>query len=248
MMRPVTLPQSAALVAYGAYGARHALQPGAPLQLALSTLGTGAVTSSSMLINDLVDYQRGVDTAASQPNRPLVRGEVQPEAVEVLLQCTYLLVLVLMCWLASVRARLLLLAATLVTYLYTEHLKPLLFVKNAACAFVVASAPAFGAAAVSGQFRTAWRSSLVVFGMIFHREMVMDVGDRCGDAAAGLRTVATAFGARVALALSLAPLALALCLAPCRVPVILQGSAALITPRLAVHTAPLALGAALLCR
>jgi 4-hydroxybenzoate polyprenyltransferase len=251
MVRPMTLPQSAALVAYGAYGARGVvpLCANAGLQLCLSTLAAGAVTSSSMLSNDLADFRRGVDTARSQPTRPLVTGQVEVATAAGALHATYLLLLLLLCCLANVRARLILLCATLVTHYYTEHLKPLLLLKNVACAAVVAAAPAMGAVAVSGQLRTALRPALVIVCVITHREILMDIDDREGDAAAGLQTLATTYGPTRALALAALPLAAAATLARTQralLILLLQAAVSFFSSALAVQTAPLILAAALL--
>ena len=246
MIRPASLPQGAALVGFGAYGARHAIVPGAWWQLGLTTLASAAVSSSSMLLNDLVDYRLGVDTALSQPDRPLVRGDVQPQQVQDALQLVHIFQLFALCCLQTLPARLILLVAMLVTTFYTLHLKPVLVVKNVACALVVAAAPAFGAVAVSGQLRTALRPAMLVFCVITHREILMDIEDREGDAAAGLRTLATVFGARGAVAMAAAPLAAAASLTPAKTALLVQAGVSFLSLALAVQTAPLALALALL--
>ena len=45
-----------------------------------------------------------------------------------------------------------------------------------------------------------------VLGLIWHREIVMDIKDLAGDRLAGVRTVPVVFGARPALLASLLPL------------------------------------------
>ena len=81
------------------------------------------------------------------------------------------------------------------------------------CAAIVAMAIGLGALAVGGggaaSLGAVWRPVGAAFGLIFHREMVMDIKDMEGDTLAGVRTVAVAFGARRALLLSLLPLAFA---------------------------------------
>ena len=101
------------------------------------------------------------------------------------------------------------LANTLLTYLYSVHLKPLTGVKNFVCAAIVSMAIGLGAIAVGGgsaSVQAVWRPMAAVAGLIWHREMVMDIKDMEGDAMAGVRTVAVAYGAKKALLLSLLPL------------------------------------------
>ena len=50
---------------------------------------------------------------------------------------------------------------------------------------------------------------VAVAGLIWHREIVMDIKDRDGDALVGVRTVPVAFGRDVALGFSLVPLVVA---------------------------------------
>ena len=108
--------------------------------------------------------------------------------------------------------RLWVLASTLLTYLYSVHLKPITGVKNVVCAAIVSMAVGLGAIAAGGgasSLRAVWRPMVVVGGLIHHREMLMDIKDADGDALAGVRTVAVALGTRGALAASLLPLAAA---------------------------------------
>ena len=93
---------------------------------------------------------------------------------------------------------------------YSVHLKPITGVKNLVCAGIVAMAIGLGALATGGgaaSIRMVWRPMAAVAGLIWHREMVMDIKDADGDRLAGVRTVAVACGAKRALYLSLLPLA-----------------------------------------
>lgn len=214
MARPNTIPMGAGLVGLGGYGARRVADAIAPrlvaARLLLSVLLTVIVTSGSMLINDYYDHRGGVDTAQTKPGRPLVTGEVRPDSVKLLLKWAYATHLTLLCLVDNALLRLWILANTLLTYLYSVHLKPLTGVKNAVCAGIVAMAIGLGALAVGGgstaSLRAVWRPVIAAFGLIFHREMVMDIKDMEGDELAGVRTVAVAFGARRALMISLLPL------------------------------------------
>lgn len=212
MARPNTIPLGGGLVALGAYGARHTLSGASGLvgRLVLGTLLTIIVTTGSMLINDYHDHKLGVDNERTKPGRPLVTGEVAPETVKFVLKWGYATHLTLLCLVETAPMRLWVLANTLLTYLYSVHLKPLTGVKNFVCAAIVSMAIGLGAIAVGGgtaSLTAVWRPMAAVAGLIWHREMVMDIKDMEGDGMAGVQTVAVAYGANRALWLSLLPLA-----------------------------------------
>lgn len=227
MARLNTIPMGAGLVGLGAWGARHVAITVAPsaaiggaagatsrvaVRLGLGTLLTVLVTTGSMLINDYHDHKLGVDNEQTKPGRPLVTGEVRPENVKLVLKWGYALHLTLLCCVDTAPMRLWVLANTLLTYLYSVHLKPLTGVKNVVCAAIVAMAIGLGAIATGGgtaALARVWRPMVTVGGLIWHREIVMDIKDAEGDALAGVRTLPVAFGAQRALTLSLVPLTVA---------------------------------------
>jgi geranylgeranylglycerol-phosphate geranylgeranyltransferase len=150
-----------------------------------------------------------IHTAQTKPGRPLVTGEVRPDTVKLVLKWGYAIHLTLLCLVQTAPMRLWVLGNTLLTYLYSVHLKPVTGIKNLVCAAIVAMAIGLGALAVDGSLgslRAVWRPMVAVGGLIWHREMVMDIQDMEGDGLAGVRTVPVAFGARRALKLSLLPL------------------------------------------
>lgn len=211
MARLNTIPLGAGLVGLGAYGARGTRLANAAVtsRLVLGTLLTIIVTTGSMLINDYHDHKLGVDNEQTKPGRPLVTGEVRPDTVKFVLKWAYATHLTLLCLVDTAPMRLWVLANTLLTYLYSVHLKPLTGVKNFVCAAIVSMAIGLGAIAVGGgsaSVQAVWRPMAAVAGLIWHREMVMDIKDMEGDAMAGVRTVAVAYGAKKALLLSLLPL------------------------------------------
>lgn len=190
-----------------------------------------------MLINDYHDHARGVDTAETKPGRPLVTGEVRPRSVKLVLKWLYCAHLCLLCLVDSAAMRLWVLLNTLLTYVYSVHLKPVPFVKNAACATVVAMAVGLGGLAVGGGVDgviALARPMVAVGGLVAHREMCMDVKDAAGDGAAGVSTVPVRYGRREAMRVAYAPLsiaALAAATAPRRAlaataPLLVQGALA----------------------
>jgi geranylgeranylglycerol-phosphate geranylgeranyltransferase len=218
MARLNTLPMGASLVAFGAYGARHVPSATASGSAKLARLLLGVsltviVTTGSMLINDYHDYREGVDTLETKPGRPLVTGQVRTDTVKLVLKWAYALHLTLLCLIDSALMRLWVLSNTLLTYLYSVHLKPITGVKNLVCATIVAMGLGLGAVAQGGggtaPLRAVWRPMAAVAGLIWHREILMDISDVEGDALVGVRTVPVVFGTRTALRLSLLPLAAA---------------------------------------
>jgi len=214
MARVNSIPMGAGLVGIGAYGARGFATSRSYVasRLVLGMLLTVIVTSGSMLINDYHDYRLGVDNELTKPGRPLVTGEVQPDTVKLVLKWGYALHLTLLCFVDTTFMRLWVLCNTLLTYLYSVHLKPITGVKNAVCATIVASAIGLGALSTGGggqAIAAVRRPMLAVGGLIWHREMIMDIKDLEGDAMAGVQTVPVALGVKRAMLLALAPLAVA---------------------------------------
>jgi geranylgeranylglycerol-phosphate geranylgeranyltransferase len=207
----------AGLVAIGAYGARHvpsAAASGSAKRAARLLLGatlTVIVTTGSMLINDYHDFREGVDTPRTKPGRPLVTGQVRPGTVKLVLKWAYALHLTLLCLIDSAFMRLWVLINTLLTYLYSVHLKPITGVKNLVCATIVSMSLGLGAVAQGGggaaPLRTVWRPMAAVAGLIWHREILMDISDIEGDALVGVRTLPVVLGPGMALRLSFLPLA-----------------------------------------
>ena len=136
-----------------------------------------------------------IHTAQTKPGRPLVTGEVRPDTVKLVLKWGYAIHLTLLCLVQTAPMRLWVLGNTLLTYLYSVHLKPVTGIKNLVCAAIVAMAIGLGALAVEGSLgslRAVWRPMVAVGGLIWHREMVMDIQDMEGDGLAGVRTVPVA--------------------------------------------------------
>jgi len=217
MARLNTVPMAAGLVFIGAYGARGGVQAAGfslhhGIQLGLCTLLTVVVTTGSMLINDYHDFMRGVDTIQTKPHRPLPRGDIQPHVVKRALKWLYATHLTLICLVDSAALRLWILGSTMLTYLYSQHLKPRTGVKNFVCALIIAMAVGLGGMAVAGfsqGLAAVWPSMTIIGCGIFHREIMMDINDLPGDAMTGVPTVPVLLGRNGAWLVSLVPLVLA---------------------------------------
>jgi len=172
------------------------------------------VSSTSMVVNDYYDAKLGRD---QNMERPLVTGDLSFKLVRRYLSLLYAIALLSCAFLPGALARLSVIFSLMLTYWYTNHLKPLTWVKNAVCAFLIAFAPlTSGSAAlhlVSGglfhglhvlRVRPIWRVVGMLFFGIFGREMTMDCNDVENDRAVGVQTIPVvhghAFASRMALA------------------------------------------------
>jgi len=114
----------------------------------------------------------------------------------------YSALLLLICLVPMVSVRVLLMAGSISTFLYTRHMKPVTWVKNACVAFICCMAPAVGGITAAGNFYKAFWApgssclglTICVFLGIMHREILMDIVDVSGDAATGIETVPVKFG------------------------------------------------------
>lgn len=238
--RPATLPQSSALVAFGAYAVRHATPNSAAFsQFLLASLATSTVCSTSMLRNDIRDFELGIDTIESKPNRPLVTGELSVESARAALAFMYVVLLFMLCLLNDAKTRLLLAATTIGTFFYTDFFKPALLFKNVVCAAIVAMAPMMGALSTTNRFPR-FQDTVLIFFVVLHREILKDVADESGDAKAGIATAATEYGRAGALAIATAPLmAAGLLMRSGSALLAAYASLSLFFPAFAVHTTPL---------
>ena len=177
-----------------------------------------------MVVNDYYDAKLGRD---QNMNRPLVTGELSFKLVRRYLSLLYAIALLCCAVLPGALARFSVILSLMLTYWYTNHLKPMTWVKNAVCAFLIAFAPlTSGSAAlhlVSGglfhglhvlRVGPIWRVVAMLFFGILGREMTMDCNDVENDRAVGVQTIPVvhglAFTSRMALACAGVATALAL--------------------------------------
>jgi hypothetical protein len=96
------------------------------------------VSSTSMVVNDYYDAKLGRD---KNTDRPLAKGTLSFPLVRRYLSYLYAASLLCSALLPGAPARLSVLFALMLTYKYTNSLKPITWVKNAVCAFLIAFAP-----------------------------------------------------------------------------------------------------------
>jgi 4-hydroxybenzoate polyprenyltransferase len=178
-------------------------------------------SSTSMLVNDYYDYKLGND--AYKPNKPMQR--VPLIVVKRFVSYLYAAALICSALVPGVPARLMVVMGLILTFLYTEHLKPVTWVKNAVCACLIALSPltsglaAIGTAAgwtnpshtvlegvaasspVEVAIPSIWplaRLVCLLFVGFLGREITMDMNDVQDDTAHSVRTVPVKYGYRFA--------------------------------------------------
>ena len=200
-----TIPQSLFLVTLGA--ASTGIRRIPVKEFSFSAGLTAVSTTQAMLINDYQDYMLARDTAFSKPNKPMVTQDIDPHTVRTALILMYALICSLThTQIRNVRTKAAIYLSNALLFLYTRYIKPITGVKNVFCAAIVSMAVGIGAFSVGGPLSSVWRPMLSVFGMIWHREILMDVRDIKGDEESDIRTLAVLFGERHAIFCSLIPL------------------------------------------
>lgn len=179
------------------------------------------VTATSMLVNDYYDARSGVDaanasglSASADDTKPLATGAVPMIVAKRFISILYFVMLICMAFTPSAPARLAVVLSAALTFWYTQHLKPVTWVKNASVASIIALASftsgsaalhvlsdpsELGAMGGLGDMISCFgRLVLVIFSGIMAREVLMDVNDCDGDRDAGVVTVPVKHGRRYA--------------------------------------------------
>jgi 4-hydroxybenzoate polyprenyltransferase len=163
----------------------------------------GLVSSTSMLVNDYYDAKLGRDADSSLD---FIKESLPLPVVKQTLMYLYGGTLMLSTLLPGALTRALVVVSLILTYLYTVHLKPIPWVKNAVCATLVAASPwASGSTivALANGPTTLLVPSLARFVAalwfsIVGREMIMDCTDVENDKRAGVNTVPVQHGVEYA--------------------------------------------------
>lgn len=216
MGRPQNIPMSILLVLAGVYGGVDgggfwAWWPISPVtvraEVLLCVFLTVAVTTSSCVVNDYFDFLNDTDSAESQSERPLVKGDITPKEVKKTLKWIYFILLVCICLVNSRALRVYILLNAVLTYIYTKGVKPRGPAwKNGCVALIICLAIGLGSIAVQGDAPGAffkglsrvWPAMVVTFFGIFAREVIMDTHDVDGDEATGIKTLAVLKGPKTA--------------------------------------------------
>mmetsp|Transcript_13440 Transcript_13440/g.29190 ORF Transcript_13440/g.29190 Transcript_13440/m.29190 type:complete len:550 (+) Transcript_13440:292-1941(+) len=211
-------------------------------QMILVTLAVLLTSATSMVVNDYYDARSGVDarnlltqalqkssgqggeTTYSHLDKPLATGDVPMVVAKRFLSYLYSALMLCLTAVPGVASRLTVVLAAMLTFWYTQHLKPRTWLKNVSCAGLIALSPfTSGSAALHVVLQSAgggngigigssigpamaslWRLVLTLFSGFMSREIIMDVCDYEGDREAGVRTVPVKYGKRFATRVSLA--------------------------------------------
>ena len=170
------------------------------------------ISATSMVVNDYFDYKSGVDS--KKANKPLVEGKVPLQVTKRFLTGLYACLMVLVAVSPATPVRLLEVVSLMMTFWYTNHLKPVTWLKNVVCASIIALSPCTSGAAayqlISGEqwgilkATKMWRLAAMLFFGFLGREIVMDCNDVKDDTVHNVLTVPVVYGQRFASAISLA--------------------------------------------
>lgn len=167
------------------------------MMLVLLTLGL--ISCSSMVVNDYYDARTGVDVHKKVEAPPAV-------VIKRFLTYMYTCLLTMLVFLPGKISRMSVVTASLLTFWYTQHLKPKTWIKNVTCAGLIALSPFTSAAAtcyinnlpLSNALGKLVQVSSVLFLGVTGREIWMDVLDEEGDRKGSIQTVPVVHGKRKA--------------------------------------------------
>ena len=161
-------------------------------------------SATSMLVNDYYDYKLGHDSFKS--NKPLTTHKVSLLVVKRFL--SYLYAAALFCVAAGIPgmvARTSVVTGLMLTFWYTQHLKPKTWLKNTVCASLIALSPFTSGAAAISYTNASWmnltpllRVTAMLFVGILGREITMDINDVDDDMSHDVRTVPGVYGRKFA--------------------------------------------------
>jgi 4-hydroxybenzoate polyprenyltransferase len=183
-------------------------------QMCIVLLALLLTSSTSMMVNDYYDTRSGVD--ASKINKPMVSGRVPLRVAKRFLSYLYATLLLSLVVVPGMASRLAIAVGAMLTFWYTQHLKPITWLKNVTCAALIALSPfTSGAAALELLAQQQGGSSMIavstiwnvtslwrLFGMLFcgflGREILMDINDVVDDRLHRVKTVPVKYGRRFA--------------------------------------------------
>ena len=159
------------------------------------------LSCSSMVINDYYDARTGVDILNSSKALP-----APAPVIKRFLSYQYTTLLTTLVFLPGKIARMSVVFGSLLTFWYTQHLKPKTWLKNVSCAGLVALSPFTSAAAASYIQGTPMTKvmgkilqlSTTLFLGMMGREIWMDILDEQGDREASIQTIPVKYGKRIA--------------------------------------------------
>jgi len=167
-------------------------------------------SSTSMLVNDYYDFKLGHD--AFKTNKPLPSRKIALSTVRKALTFLYAMSLLCVAIVPGAPARCTVTLGLILTFGYTQHLKPKTWVKNMVCAALIALSPLTSGVATMGLLQKySWSDGILplssvvstLFVGILGREMTMDLNDVIDDSKHGIHTVPAVYGPKFASAVGL---------------------------------------------
>lgn len=168
-------------------------------------------SSTSMVVNDYFDHKMGVDSLKT--SKPLEQGTVSMQMTKRFLYYLYGALLLCLTAIPGIPARLMVVFGIMLTYIYTQHLKPITWLKNIVCAALISLSPSTSGAAAfclnSSQslqvlaIPSLWRFIGMLFAGFLGREILMDINDVDEDESHQVRTIPVKYGRKFAAKTSL---------------------------------------------
>jgi 4-hydroxybenzoate polyprenyltransferase len=159
----------------------------------ITIINTFLITSSSMIINDLYDFE--IDKI-NNPTRPLVTGKININEAKYLtiglLSLTEILTFIFL----NKKLNLIIQLAIINIIIYTPILKKITLIKNISCALLISFAPIFSGLALNTNnslFKMITVTSLIFLGSLYC-EILLDIRDREGDKKYNIKTIPVLFG------------------------------------------------------
>jgi len=160
-------------------------------------------SATSMLVNDYYDFKLGNDS--SKVYKPLSSQRVPLIVAKRFLSYLYAGALLCAAAVPGVTARTAVVTGLMLTFWYTQHLKPRTWLKNTVCASLIALSPLTSGAAAISLTGASWinvapllRVVAMLFVGILGREITMDINDVADDKDHGVRTVPVVYGRKFA--------------------------------------------------
>ncbi|HMQ30282.1 MAG TPA: UbiA family prenyltransferase [Chloroflexaceae bacterium] len=166
-------------------------------EIFLAALTVALLVSFGFVVNDYAD--RELDRLV-KPHRPLPSGRVTVSEARFIALALSGVVVVIATWLAE-PLRLIASLNLILTLLYSFWLKRTVLAGNMTMAFLNSSIILFGALAGDGASPIIWSVCVSIFLYSLAQEVLYTIGDRVGDALAGIMTTAIAMGEARALLL-----------------------------------------------
>ena len=166
-----------------------------------SVVTTNLIMISSMVLNDLYDYE--IDKI-NNPTRPLITGEISKRSAIIAVSALLFITQILSFKFLPVNLQIFMQMATIKIIIYTPILKRIPLIKNISCASLVAFSLYFNGLSTNtisiskeAYNRLAIASRTVFFGSLVN-EILLDIRDSIGDKANGIYTIPVIYGKRKA--------------------------------------------------